>query len=278
MSNTNIRNLSIICNKDNKNADNSYKINLGKLSYNSIKVASLKSVTFRNLQYNVIASGPRKNNIFHFLLNGAPEVVVVPEGYYSISELLAILITEISLIFASSGIVPLPLLTSLTYDPITAKVSIVVDGQGVATPVELQGETYPQSINLLLGNTEDITLDTLGATSYTFDSMINLEADDRVHLVSSAISQNSGLTSTRSNYNIKNGRSLSLLRALAVNSGFGGLCIYESNDVDAESIIYTLPQNYTEIDISIQDIYGNILDLQNSALTIELLTWQSVPQ
>ena len=46
-----------------------------------------------------IAFGPRKNNIFHFLLNGAPEVVVVPEGYYSISELLAIVKTGIELIF-----------------------------------------------------------------------------------------------------------------------------------------------------------------------------------
>ncbi|MHA2051888.1 MAG: hypothetical protein ACW986_19950 [Promethearchaeota archaeon] len=278
MSNTNIRNLSIICNKGNKNADNSYKINLGKLSYNSVKVASLKSVTFRNLQYNVIGSGPRKNNIFHFLLNGAPEVVVVPEGYYSISELLAVVKTGIELIFASSGIVPLPFLTSITYDPITAKVSIVVDGQGVAIPVELQGKTFPESINLLLGNTEDITLDTLGATIYTFDSIINLEADDRVHLVSSAISQNSGLTSTGSNNNNKNGRSLSLVRALAVNSGFGGLCLFDSFDIDAEAIIYTLPQNYTELDISLQDIYGNILDLQNSTLTIELLTWQNIPK
>ena len=276
MSSTNIKTISIICNPSNKTGNNSYKISLGNLGFDSFVRCSLKSCSFQNIQYNVIAEGQRVNNTFYFMLGGGLEEIVVPAGFYNITNLLDYLRTEMAIIFAASGIIPLPTLTDLSYDSITGKVSITVDGGGVATQFDLTQALGRGSINELLGNSTYVIIDTLTPTAYEFADIINLQGDSRVHLVSSAIAQNSGITNLAVNPAKVNGRNLSLVRSIMVNEGFGNYVEYDSNDIDAEELVYTLPQNFSILDIALQDPYGNILDLGNSELTLELLTWKTV--
>lgn len=273
MSSTNVKVISVICDKNNKTEDNAYKVNLGNLGFNSFSVCSLKSCSFRNLLYNVRGSGVRKNNIFHFSLDGTPEEIEVPEGFYSIYQLIDYLKTEIETILAGSGIIPLPTLTTLEYSSITGKVTILIDGNGAGTPFELTGGTNQDNINFLLGNNVDVSLDTLTPVAYVMDSIITLQADDRVHLVSNAISANGGITNkSRSGQS----RNLSLVRAIAVGDSFGNIVEYESQDLDAEALKYPLAQNFSELDFALQDIYGCNLDLGNSELTIELMAWKTL--
>ena len=71
-----------------------------------------------------------------------------------------------------------------------------------------------------------------------------------------------------------NGRNVSLLRVIPVNQSFGNLITYNSNDIDGERMEYT--KNYlslSTIDISLQDIFGNILDLGQTQLTLEVQAW-----
>jgi hypothetical protein len=273
MSSTNVKVISVICDRDNKKGDGTYKVNLGNLGFNSFSVCSLKSCTFRNLLYNVRGSGVRKNNIFYFSLDGTPTEIEVPEGFYSIYELLDYLRPQLESILAGSGIIPLPTLTTLDYSTISGKVTMLIDGNGAGTPFELEGKSNPKSVNFLLGNNEDVALDTLTPEAYVFDSIISLQADDRVHLVSNAVAPNGGIT----NKSLTGGsRNLSLLRALPVGDAFGNIVEYESQDIDAEALSYPLAQNFTELDFALQDIYGNIIDLQNSELTIELLVWRTL--
>jgi hypothetical protein len=276
MASTNIKIITLIGDPSNKLTDNSYRVNLGNLGFDSFKICSLKSCSFRNLMYNVISTGNKSNNIFYFLLNGIAKQVVVSEGFYSIYELLAVLQTGIEGILASSGIIPLPTLTSLNYSTITGKVSILVDGNGAGTPMTLQGALKPYSINLLLGNSSDVDLDLLTPTEYEFEDIINLQACDSVNLVSSAVALNGGITNKTTLTNARNGRNLNLVRSIIVNAGFGGLVVYESNDVDAEALEYPLAQNFSQIDIALQDPDGNNLDLGNSTLKVELLTWKTI--
>jgi len=276
MSSTNIKIITLIGDPSNKLTDNSYRVNLGNLGFDSFKICSLKSCSFRNLMYNVISTGNKSNNIFYFLLNGISKQVVVPEGFYSIYELLAVLQTGIEDILATSGIIPLPTLTSLNYSTITGKVSILVDGNGAGTPMTLQGSLKPYSINLILGNSSDVDLDLLTPTEYQFEDIINLQACDNVNLVSSAVALNGGITNKTTLTNARNGRNLNLVRSIIVNAGFGGLVEYNSQDVDAEALEYPLAQNFSQIDIALQDPEGNNLDLGNSTLKVELLTWKKI--
>lgn len=270
-SQTNIKIISLICTPENKNATGSYKIALGSLSNFQFEAVSLKGCTFRNVQYNVRATGANINNTFYFDLDGTPETVIIPEGFYTIYELIAVVKLGIETILASSGIIPLPTLTSLEYNSISAKVEILVDGNGSATAFDLTGGTNEDSINFLMGNSIDVSLETLTPTLYTFDSLVNLQGQDVVHLICSNISQNAGIVG-----NLKNGKNLSLVRVLPVSSPFGGLCIYDSSDIDGEAIRYNNPVNLTNIEISITDVFGNTLDLGNTTLTVELICWITV--
>lgn len=277
MSSTNIKDLSIICDRSNKNSDFSYKINFGNLGFDSFNAISIKSVSFRNLQYNVIGAGnSRQNNTFYFDLAASNETIVVPPGYYSVYELTAYLQTEIEIILAASGIIPLPTLTSFDYSSITGKVSLLIDGNGSATNFELTGGTNTNSVNNLLGNSTDAVLNTLAPTIEEFDSFVNLQGDDRVHLVSSSIAPSGGITNASINGTSVNGRNINLLRSIVVNAPFGELVEYTSNDLDAEQLLYTLPQNFSVLDISLEDVYGNKLDLGNSAMTIDILAWKAI--
>ena len=269
MSSSNIKILSLICKPKDKGGQGGYKLALGKNSTDTFYWLSLKSCTFRNIQYNVQSSGPRKNNFFYFNLDGISQSVDVPEGFYSIYELIDVVKTGVETILAASGIIPLPTLTSLDYNPISAKVSIVINGNGSATPFELLGGTYSASINSLLGNTIDVSLDTLGAVKYTFDSIVNLQHDDRIHLVSSSMAQSIGLTSTG-----RNGRTIALLRAIPVDKPFGDIVSYESNDVDGERVFHPGGLNLSTIDLSLQDTDGNTIDLQNTVLSVEIIAWR----
>ena len=273
MATTNIKDIDIICDPSNKNSDGSYKINIQSLGVSNFIASSVKSISFRNLMYNVRSKGLRINNIFYFNLNGGLEQVVLPEGFYSIYELLALVQSGIEAILLGSGIIPLPTLDVLDYNSISGKVFLTINGNGAGTPFELLGGTYPLSINNILGNTVDTTLDTLGATQYTFNSIINLQSEDRVHLVSTAIAQNCGACNTSA---YKTSRNISLLRAIPVNAGFGGLVVYESNDIDAEALRYSLTQNYSSMDIRLTDVYGETIDLQNSSMFVNILTWTKV--
>lgn len=275
MSSTNIKDLSIICDRTNKNSDNSYKINLGNLGFDSFVVASIKAVSFRNIQYNVIGPGnSRENNKFYFRLAGTPHEIIVTPGFYTVYELLDYLKPRIEAILAASAIIPLPTLTAFEYSSITGKVSLTINGNGTATAFEVKGGSNINSVNDLLGNTKDDNLDTLTPEPYEFANLVNLQHDDRVHLVSSTISQNGGITNANINNSSINGRNINLLRSIVVDASFGDIVKYESNDIDAEALHYNLPQNYSVIDIALEDVYGNKLDLGNTTMTIDLLIWK----
>lgn len=268
MSSTNIKNISIICNPSNKNIDGSYSTNLGRSNIDDFVAIALKSVSFRNVFYNVEGTGERKNNIFYFSLGGAPQQVVVPAGFYSVNQLLTLLNTEIATILAGSGIIPLPTLDDLSYNSITSKISITINGQGTTTPFVLEGGTYKQSINYLLGQTTDYSIDTLTPTAYEFVNLVNMGGLDRVFLQSSTIGQNVGLSTT----GVKgNGVALSLIRVLDVNEPFGNPIFYISPDLDAERLVYNSPINISNIDFSLTDENNNTLDLGETQLIVELV-------
>ena len=271
---SNVKTISCVCNPSNQLNDSSHAMKMGILNSDNFIAFSLKSCSFRNNFYNVNGVGVNANNSFYFTLDGVSYTLTIPQGFYSITQLLALLKTEIDILFAASGIVPLPTLDELVYNPITGKVSITVNGNGTATYFDLLGATYPNSINQLIGNLNDVVLNTLVPNSHTMLYLISLGGLDRVNLVSNSLSVKG--TANKESADVANGRNLSLVRTITVNAGFGGLVDYQSNDVIGDQQIYDIPQNFGNLNFRLETTSGDPLSIGNSELIVELIAWTSL--
>ena len=253
--------------------DGSYSVNVGKLSTETIRAISLRTATLRNIFYNVVSLGTRKNNVFYFLLDGVEHVITIPAGFYSITELLAAISVQLINILAGSGIVPLPTLDELKYNSIPNKVEIIINGNGSATDFELSGEVAgTQSINYLLGNWDNVSLDTLTPTPYQFLNQVNLAGLDNVQLISQDLASSNGFNSN-SGEKFPNGRTTDLVAVIPLNAPFGGLVTYRSRDIDSEAIVSSLPHDFTTLRFALTDSKGNYLYLDNSSLTLEFIAF-----
>jgi len=270
MSLVNQKIVSLVCEIEEQLPNKSYNISLGRMGVEGVRGLSLKSAVFPNNFYNVIENDlARKNNIFYFSLDGVPQQAEIPQGFYNISDLMTRLELEINNIIAVSGILPLPTLDIFVYSTLTKKVTISINGNGVNTEFTLQGSNK-QSINRLLGNSQDVTLTTDPLPDiYTFDSLINLQGETSVYLVSNTIANNGGI----SNKGADDGRNVSLIRQIPVNAAFGSSILYVSFDTDADRIIYGSPVDLTDVQIAVTDSRGNVLDLGVGKLEVELICY-----
>lgn len=249
--------------------DGSYSCSISKLSTENVIAISLRTATLRNIFYNVISLGERKNNNFYYSLNGMDKIETIPAGFYSITELLAELSSRISITLASSGIIPLPTLDDFKYNSIQNKVEITINGNGTATPFELSGSVSIDSVNNLLGNWVDASLDTLTPTPYQFLNQINLGGLDAVHLISNEFASANGVNSNSGDV-YPNGRISDLIAIIPLTAGFGGLVEYRARDIDAERIT-TILSNFSSVHLSLTDHRGRALFLDNSSLTLEFI-------
>jgi len=264
--------IALNCNYENRNSNGSYTVNNSKLGVENIRAITLKSASFKNIEYNVIKSGSRKNNVFYFELDGVLTEVQISEGFYNITDLLNILKLEINNAFVLSGIIPLPVLTTLDYNSLTGKVTMSVDGGGVQTPFQLLGGSYPRSINRILGQVLDKSLDLLIPDIYVFQEIINLSGLDCIHINSVSLCDNNGYCNQ--SLGVQNqGRNVNLLRQVDITVPFGILQTYESKDTDADSIFYDNDSDLSEIKIEITDKFGNILDFGVNPVNLEIIAF-----
>ena len=258
---TKTKTLSVVCNTSNKRPDGRYVIPMGALSTESIVGASLKSAVYRNLFYNVVGSGVLKNNGFYFNLDGVPQLFETPEGFYTIDQIIPIVQAGVQALLDLRA--PTVQTVTITRDAITAKVTITVTDNGNLDVFELTGGTFPDSVNALLGNTIDVTLDAITPTPYQLNQMYDMSGEDASQLIIEEISKGSGLyNSSASSFGSTNG----LVKMLSYRgSGFGELCDYQNPDPVGTMLMYQT--------IYLQTASGAILDNQGSDIHIELLLY-----
>jgi len=262
------KHISLVCNNSNKIDDYKYKIPFSILSSEAVVGISLKSAVMRNLFYNVVSSNrPLKNNVFYFSIDATPYSFEIPEGFYSITDLLPLVIDGINSVLITR-IGPIQTL-EMVYSPLTGKVTFTLTDNGNNDIFQLLGGSYPDSINALLGNAEDITVDALTPTPVIFE-IIDLGGVDAVNLVVNEIVKNNGF----SNGANPNGEVLSLLTLINFcDTPFGSLVCYQSSNVDADIILFDKPQNLSNLTIAVQSLPGPNLDLGLSDLHIELVVY-----
>lgn len=262
------KSITLVCNSANKTADNKYVIPMNSLATEHVIGCSLKSIVYRNLFYNVVADGELKNNVFYFSLDAIEESFEVPEGFYKITDLIPIILAGIQTITnARPAIVQT---VDLTYSALTGKVTLTITENGNGDAFRLLGKTYRDSINLILGNSIDVPIQTVLATpiSYQFDSIIDLGGNDVANLMINTIAGTSGLSNSSSN---SSGRKNGLLKMLSyVGSGFGELVEYQNGNILDTMIFYDSPKNLSNLNIWLETSSGVILDNGVSDLHIEL--------
>ena len=262
-----MKTLSVVCNPSNKQSDGKYVIPMSALSSESVIGASVKSVVFRNLFYNVVGSGPLKNNVFHFTLDETPEEVIIPEGFYTIAQLLPIVQAGIQTLMDFRA--PVVQTVLMTYSLITLKVTIKVTDNGNLDIFGLSGGSFVDSINALLGNTVDVVLDTLFAVPYEMDQMMDLSGEDASQLVIEELSQSSGMYNSPTD---QSGSTNGLMTLLSYRgAGFGELCDWQNPDPIGTMLLYDLAQDISNLNIYLQTASGATLDNQGADIHVELL-------
>tara|TARA_R110000851_G_scaffold287098_2_gene441013 strand:- start:513 stop:1319 length:807 start_codon:yes stop_codon:yes gene_type:complete len=264
MLHTKQKTLAIVCNRSNKLPDGRYKIPMGALASESVVGASVKSVVYRNLFYNVVADGLLKNNVFYLALDAVQMQVVIPEGFYKISILLPLVISGIQNLlntFAS------PATISMVYSSLTGKVSCTYTAGGSPVVFSLPGGDFVDSVNLLLGNIKNLTFST--GVEQIFDSVIDLSGEDSCGLVIEEIGKGSGLSNSNTS---SFGSTSGLLTNLNFEgSTFGSLKSYINPNILETMLFYSSPVNLSALTIYLQTASGIILNLQSSDMHIEIL-------
>jgi hypothetical protein len=266
MLHTKTKTVSIVCNSSNKTPDGRYIIPMTALAGESVKGASLKSAVYRNLFYNVVADGALKNNTFYFDLDGVIKQFDVPEGSYGISQLMPLILTGIQTILNLTT----PTQTAaLTYSSLTGKVTLTITDNGSGVIFKLMGGSFPDSINLLLGNTDDVTIDALTPTPKTFEHIIDLGGNDVAQLIFEEMAKGSGLCNDNTD---SFGRTVSMIKLLSYRgAGFGELACYENQDILGSMLLYESGQNMSNMNIWLQTSGGTILDQGVSDMHLEIL-------
>ena len=262
-----MKTLSLVCNTSNKLADGRYKIPMGALAGESVIGCSVKKVVYSNQFYNVVGSGPLKNNTLHGSFDLSPFIITIPEGFYTISQLRPLVETAFQA--ELNTLAPSPTVT-MTYSGITGKISTGVLNNGSTVVIGLKGKDFPDSLNLSLGNTLNIGFNADG-TPITFENIIDIRGEDSAGLVIDEIGKGSGLSnSSTSSFGSTSG----LLTTLSYEgAGFGSLATYINPNLLDTMLLYDSPQNLSSLTIYLQTASGIVLDLGVSDLHIELLLY-----
>jgi hypothetical protein len=208
------------------------------LDLHNIKAVSIKSVTFPNVFYNV------KNNwVFSYTDSVAgAQTVSINAGQYSLSELINILQTGIN-----ADITPrtVTITAEPNYTQRTKKLSFTVSTGSITITADENTKKY-------LG----ITSDLLASPAGYAQEFADLGGEKIAYVYSQKLS--------RHKYIDEKGHQ-SIIAECPIVVPFGFLNVYESNSSDLiDTVEYESLTNLNDIDISLRDREGNLLELGNN--------------
>lgn len=190
----------------------------------------LKHASFPNSVYNITT----KNNIFTYEENGVAQTLVTPTGFYSISQLLAYLATNISSI-------------TFSQDPTTYKILITNTASAPSFII------YPTGVGLLLGVTSFLNI-TIGAT-LPAQSLPELEGLRHLYVQSKTLAKNNNMVFNQQQQEVP------IFGMIPVTAAFGNINHYETPHEGLEIVDYDGETNIQNIDITLLNGNGEIINL-----------------
>lgn len=226
----------------------------------NVQRVSIPTVSFFNNIYNITNDSTGVNNSYTYsYLGNPPHTFTLTPGFYSLSQILALMNADISNTYGPTNV--------WTYDPITNLVSFNVIGGSLFV---LNSGTNP-SLGLMtsLGGGPFVAINqsyggvsTIQITGTTFPL---LSSPTQVYLRSSTLAPSNSVEDQ--------GRFTNTLLALAVNAPYLNLNLFECKVDSLCEILYSRPRDINNIDIKLTDRDGNVIDLHGGTLNVELRVW-----
>ncbi len=239
-----------------------FRYNLGN-TMQRISRVSIPSVVFRNNSYNVNGTGGGANNTFAVnlgLLNHL-EFEIDPGWYSTATLMLAVqeaIQTQLDLLGDGQSVV-------ITQDPLTNLVVVQYTAGTGSAIMTLAQVNFKSGIWELLGFVTPVEVSSTATATY-FPSLGGLA---EVYLHSNELAPGNMIDKDLSgNPVLKN-----TLIAIPVTAPFGFLNTFECKVDSLCEITYMTPRMLQEVDFSLRDKNGNVIDLHGGNLIINLKVW-----
>lgn len=205
----------------------------------------LKHASFPNSVYNVNTT----NNVYTYEDGGVVQTLVVPPGFYSISRLLTYL--------TANG-------PALTYarDPITSKIKFT--NPATAIPFVI----YPTGIGSLLGVSSYLSV-ALAAT-VSAQSLPALEGLKHLYVQSKTLSKGNNMIFNKEQQEVP------IFGMIPVTAAFGAINHYETPHEGLEILNYDGETNIQNIDITLLNSDGTIVDLNGGFFNMILKVFYKI--
>lgn len=233
-----------------------FTIDLGnQTETQNITSVQIKNLSFVNVQYNI----NKYNNKF-VIDDGAIKSVTLPEGQYTITEVLDDLTTAL----AGVGITIVFSLNSKT------KKIEVVSCVPPCDFFDVKGTDVNQ-----LGRALGITNQSGYVGTYNFEDMPDISGLYQVNVHSRRLIEGSSVEVTTEYDDVENRFKRvpfmgDTVKTVPVNVGFGFQMVYENED-PTDLITYESPRNLQVVDIELRDTNNRTIDLHGTHVTMTLL-------
>jgi hypothetical protein len=234
------------------NAD--FTVRLGNTSYvQNVRGVVLKSVSFKHVFPNVFDGNPG-NTSFSFVYDGVTETVVIPEGWYSAEDYMAVLETAINALPAVTSVITITLPPVPLGSTLTRKFTFTSAGPDL---IGLINKPDGNDAADLVG----IATTTIQALSHVADYLPDFGGLSTIYLCSGVLAGYNAAASSNS------GEQVPVVTPIPLDVDFGREVFYEAKDPIQEAIIFRNDRNLNSIDLQLCTRAGARLQLQQNNLT-----------
>jgi hypothetical protein len=241
--------------ESNSNTDFSVNFGNGDVVQGTNRII-VKSIDIPNVFYNLRNDVFTNKTEFTYEIAGAPTTIVLPEGQYTITQLITALTTDVTL--AALGL-------AITKNAITGRLEFTS-----TTPMEFlsqaDGNGMASVLGILVGSGGDVLA--FNATGFP-----DLSGVQEIYITSPELADGSNLITN-------GGLTFSVLAHIPMTVDFDEIEHWRAYDANLEEITYLsydTGKNIRDVTIQVRDRHGDILDLQGLNVTIILDAFRPEP-
>jgi len=244
--------LLVINSKDRNDGTNgAFTVLFNDSSCQQVLKVLVKDVWIPNLFYNINST----NNVLSLQQNAEPTVfATVPQGQYTIDQLITVLKAQIDALLIDGAIV------TITKNPYVFTLNFTFTGAG--TPANNNVVLFADS---LISDVIGLKTTNVATNSINLEMPFNLKGVEYVQVHSPQIADSHGLDAGVSGY-------ISLLESVSLaETPYGSIAYRQNSDDELAMILYEQPRNISRVSIVLRDESGTRLILPDNAYTTVIL-------
>jgi hypothetical protein len=219
-------------------SSSSFRLNFNNASaVQGVKRIVLKNISIPNVGYNIVST---ENDTFSFRVATVQKDILVPEGFYSINELITALEADAEAIAVG---------LSITLNTITGKLQFTS-----TTPIQYLSaptNSMARTLGILQGTVSDVAL-------FDAEGLPDLTGDTELYIASEALSDGANLVDAVL-------QAVPVLGIVPIRVPFGSIQHIEVSDADVDEVVYLdqdTGKSIQSMDIKVYNDRGKIVNLQ----------------